>query len=628
MKHNRIYHYFGWLALSTLLLTTACAGISDLDVEKPKVSGPNTVTFTIQPQTMTGGMRAAGDIDTINTRNTVIGKGGQIDVLIFAVYKKDSEGNYKIVERYGKGDQTADEKYATKLQEGQTAIDATIDKYPISLQFVIEDDGDYQVAFWAQNSKTEAYNTADLTKVKVNYQTTETVGGKNQPKNYLNNDELRDAFCAVSEVINANTKDMQTVTLRRPLAQVNVGTTGWDYEGAAVLRPGKISYTESTITLKGVAQYYNVLEKKAEKDTTSVSFDYYRLPAFINVDSSEWDRPQIHPYYEKTNEESMDSIRIEEFLTVDLDKNDSIKSYIGWAAYKGDADSEPQYGELSDTEEFKYLSMCYVLVPEATTTGATDTGSTVDVDFTFRGTDLEESTTSEIKTKEFSKHVKVSNVPVQKNWRTNILSNGFFTHSTNFILDIVPEYMGDFNYSSQEWGDTLSSWPQKKGGETYELTFQSKSVDINTKDFFKCNITDGAEKKGQYGNKSYSYAMKMNGAAVISFTTETSATVHIVQSNAKDDYNRGEAWIQFNGKEYGPDSKNVSTTGCTNARVYTFDVDAGQHKILRTNKPEVVTNDNQAFIFSVIVITKDDIHPNTRDEDEEVQNKWGDDYKK
>lgn len=570
MKRNRIHHYFGWLALSTLLLTTACAGIADLDVESKNVSGSNTVTFTIQSQAQTSGMRGAED--ALTTNNTVISRGDSANVLIFAVYKvEEQDGNkkYTVAEQFGKEDLTKGNKFKDKLSKGQTAID--VDQYPITLQFLIEDDGTYQVVFWAQSSETEAYDTKDLKKVEVKY--SKTVDGKQV--NFLNNTENRDAFCAVSEEITAATKTMQTVTLTRPLAQVNVGTAGWDYEGAAVLRPGSVSFNQSKMTLKGVARYYDVLNgrtlKKTElkledgEATTDVTFDYYRLPAFINVDKSEWSQPRIHPYYrEPLLEEEGDSIQVEEFLTIDLDKNSTITEYKGWDFYNDYRQKNQDFldnGTLPDTEQFKYLSMCYVLVPEAETGTSSDTvkdteiagdasgNSTVNVDFTFKGVErTDDGFGGEY---EFDQTYEVANVPVKKNWRTNLLSKNFFTYSTTFTIDVVPEYCGDYNYDSSKWGNPSEgdSWPLAYyysivfgyNGSKHTFTKYTNDENYKSKDYFTLGSNSGGNSKDKFGTGVYTSeklgvlkfdtgALNLNSSAEITFKTDSVATLIVVHS--------------------------------------------------------------------------------------------------
>ena len=650
MKCNRINHYFGWLALSTLLLTTACAGIADLDVESRSDSGPNTVTFTIQSQAQTSGMRDA----EATKHYTHISEGDSADVLIFAVYKKQANGSYIVDERFAKEDLTKTKTFTkdgkSLLGTGQTAIDATLADYPITLQFLIEDDGTYQVAFWAQNSETEAYDTKDLKKVEVKY--SKTVDGKQV--NFLNNTESRDAFCAVSGEISAATKTMQTVTLIRPLAQINVGTAGWDYEGAAVLRPGSVSFNQSKMTLKGVARYYDVLNgrtlKKSElktedgEATANVTFDYFRLPAFINVNEGEWSQPQIVPYYIKTSPEATDSTRIEELLIVNLDEKKDIEPYKGWDFYNNYRQTAPDFlkdGKLPDTEQFKYLSMCYVLVPgtetdvnpEAGTVQATDKdteiasdangNSTVNVEFTFKG--VERTDGGFGGEYEFDQTFEVANVPVKKNWRTNLLSKNFFTYSTTFKIDVVPQYCGNYNDDGIIDGNLSATYEKTlEEKDPYNLTFGDKSVGTNTDNFF--TVTGYENNTGNFGNNtklSYdgvecTHYVKLGGSTSISFTTKTSlATVYIVQSASSSiagNNNRCNAPVVFRDSDnekdytYGPDSENATTSGSGDLkiRVYTIDnVSAGNYVITQDKTWGETGNDRQACIWYVKVVPKE-----------------------
>ena len=63
----------------------------------------------------------------------------------------------------------------------------------------------YRVAFWAQNPECEAYTISDDMKVTIDY------AG-------VNNDELRDAFTAVTEPFTVDGDNVVSVVLRRPFA--------------------------------------------------------------------------------------------------------------------------------------------------------------------------------------------------------------------------------------------------------------------------------------------------------------------------------------------------------------------------------------------------------------------------
>lgn len=72
----------------------------------------------------------------------------------------------------------------------------------------------YKVAFWAQKAGNTAYTVNENMQVAVNY-------------SGANNDENRDAFFNAVE-ITVNGDVAQTVELKRPFAQLNVGTTTAD----------------------------------------------------------------------------------------------------------------------------------------------------------------------------------------------------------------------------------------------------------------------------------------------------------------------------------------------------------------------------------------------------------------
>ena len=78
----------------------------------------------------------------------------------------------------------------------------------------------YQMVFWAQSPQAAdngVYNISDLRAVKVNY------------ANAKSNDEYRDAFYAYVEPFQVTQSFTQEVTLHRPFAQINFGTSDLAY---------------------------------------------------------------------------------------------------------------------------------------------------------------------------------------------------------------------------------------------------------------------------------------------------------------------------------------------------------------------------------------------------------------
>lgn len=506
MKHNRKNSISAWLSVLALLLTTACADHADLYLSQAGNESSNIVEITVQPPVSSLMTRTDGE-------DSHISDGSKVDVLIYALYEKQDDGKYIIMENPEiKGVETSNSDENTP--KGHIRIKLSKDGYPYKIQPKLDSKKEYKMVFWAQSEECKAYNTSNLEKVKVDY------------KDAKNNDELRDAFCT-SIKINSN-NNRYVAILRRPFAQINVGTTGWDYEGAAVLKPSQVSYTKSLITLNGVAQYYNVLEEKAiveengEKALTTVTFSYNRLPAFIHL--SEEDVNNLSSYEPVNNEE---------FLKVHLyddNKTGKYLEYKGWNVYKdysNNLDTDDATKALQ-TETYKYLSMCYALVPEASSeegeegdadnisNGAVLTSVTFEAkgleykepekeeyDSEVSASDVDDNGSGEGESKAdagIGKVFEISNVPVKKNWRTNILGNNFFTQATKYKIDIVPDYMGDYNFNSD--GDK-NVWPGE-GGETYYVSFNNDGKNCNegsadipegSKDIFSFREDDGHGKQ-------------------------------------------------------------------------------------------------------------------------------------
>lgn len=618
MKYNKKYNFFGWLSVSALLMATACADNADLYMSQVASDSKNIVTLTVEPPSQLVGTRASGDESAPDLHH--ISDGSKVDILIYALYE-ESNGTYTLVTDDYETGANKPEK-AEGVPEGQTRINLTQADYPHKIQLTLAEGKKYMMVFWAQNSTTLAYDTKDLRQVEVKYD------------NAKNNDELRDAFCT-SVPIDGKTRKY-TAILKRPFAQINVGTTGWDYEGAAELKPSAVSYTHSQITLKDVAKYYDVLKEvtlesitgedgQSVSGKTDATFKYDWLPAFINVE----DKEQLSSY-KPVNEE--------EYLRVHVygkDKKDYYP-YKGWDVYKPYRNN-PETEEAKDalkTETYKYLSMCYVLVPEA---NAIESGTADDATFGYvipsikfeakgiepKNDDKKGSGDDEENGKKMAaidnieqdgigigEVFTISNVPAQKNWRTNILSDSFFTFPQKFSIDIVPEYCGDYNYNGdndynqdgEKDGTIEAEWPIKYK-ETYTVTFNGKKIESSTGEERGTIRFDQWETPGKtldYHNKfingdvlyngiTFTSALKLNSSVNIQFTTLYHTKVYIVQS----------VWEEQGKEEYGEDSNKtykrtikfdneelpiVSATtpaDSKNVRLYTLDVSAGTHSITK-----------------------------------------------
>ncbi len=252
----------------------------------------------------------------------------------------------------------------------------------------------YKVAFWAQKAGNSAYSVNDNMQVTVNY-----AGA--------NNDESRDAFFNAVDITVKNDV-AETVELKRPFAQLNVGSTSADWDAAVA---SGVTVAESKVTVKQAATTLNVLDGKVS-GSADVNFTYASLPG--------------------------------ENLMVDAD---------------GDGNKEA----------YKYLSMCYVL-PNDATDGTQKT--LVSAEFTFKAASGDEIVVKD----------GLQNLPLQRNYRTNIVGN-ILSGTTTFTVVVDPAFLGDHNTtyrlvnaSNQAEMASAASQPNTivklATGNTYTLSYQ------------------------------------------------------------------------------------------------------------------------------------------------------------
>ena len=490
MKHIKYTKFFGWFAATVLLLTTSC---NDDMFGTNSSSDEVTVSFTLAPEAAatlsTRGKNYEGGNVTYPDKDSEeyahISDGSKADILIYAVY--DEKGN--LLEGYSGDSDTklgnSDIDLQKKPGDGQTI--KYIEYFPYTLTLTLKRGETYTVAFWAQNHKTNAYNTSDLKKVEVIYSELDDNGESLSSTTTPNNDEFRDAFCQ-KYTFTAGASDDYTnhkVLLYRPLAQINVGTSGYDFE--AITRNADKKYLYSKIRLNRVARYLDVVADKTITSTTNddtygehggektpesfavVDFGYAPLPAYVNwkEKTEKWveypDYPQYPSYtlwdwkyneaYEyphtignKTSEQMQKYYTGEEFLKVHLykDKDGEIEADDS-GVYKDKAgniytakgeDDYRQYANLTNhndelSETFKYLSMCYVL-----TSSTQEDKILINNVKAWLATD--ENGADEIQI------LDLNNVPAQRNWRTNIVGN-LLTEEAFFNVTLDKDFAGEYN---------------------------------------------------------------------------------------------------------------------------------------------------------------------------------------
>ena len=296
---------FSTVAMSALMLmATSCADDQTSDL---KAGAESTVTITAQlPGDM--GTRAFAD-------------GKKATELHYAVYEKGTTTPLEVCKK-------AD---GTKGQEGTATM--TDLKTTISLQLTTGKE--YDFVFWADAPGDNVYtfNSENQT-VTVNYANAE------------NNTDNLDAFFGQKKALKVSGNMSISQELRRPFAQINIGTDDFDAAAAA-------GYTVSESTI-GVATYKT-----------------------LNLLSGEVSDPVTATFVKKPipTEDSKFSV---------------------------------------NSKDYKYLSMSYVLVPKDK--------ETVDIAFDYTLTNR-----------------TFTNVPVQRNYRTNIYGS-LLTNTADFNVVIAPGF--------------------------------------------------------------------------------------------------------------------------------------------------------------------------------------------
>ena len=332
---NNIKKYFyPVIAATTLLMAVSCSQDEELIAGKDG----DMVTFTIN----TGEVetRLAGDGKTVNTVH-------------YEVWDKNT-GKLVISTIPSSGAMT-------------TARTAPVEDKHATVSMSLVKGVPYDITFWAQYEEASAYDiSAGLDDIKLK-------------SGLVCNNEYYDAFFKTIEdfkVKNGST----TVELKRPFAQVNIGTTPADWQRAIDLG---VEIDKSTVTVSGIHDQFNARTADATGSTTVT----YALNSLIN----------------------------EQF---------KVKTVNG-------------------ENEYQYLAMNYMLA---------DPDKTLhNLNVTFKDGEQEINSLS------------VTNMPIQRNWRTNIVGR-VLTSDEDFEIIIVPEFDGDHNIDI--WGGDVKELQEIDGKYT------------------------------------------------------------------------------------------------------------------------------------------------------------------
>ena len=200
-------------------------------------AGSGTVTFTVT---------APGEIQT-----KVIADGENVNEVHYAVYKtNDNEPNALS---------------GTDGPLAQGLVEMANKKATVELELL--QDQDYTILFWAQVKDAGHYEIGDLRTVSMKT----VVDG---------NDESRAAFFARYD-FNTEKQQNYEVTLYRPFAQLNLGTT------EASLKPSQQGQTtgynldvlESEVVVKGLSTTFSLVDGRALEESATFTFESSPTPA-------------------------------------------------------------------------------------------------------------------------------------------------------------------------------------------------------------------------------------------------------------------------------------------------------------------------------------------------------------
>lgn len=431
------------------LLMTACAAedienISSENQSQPVEADGEWVDVSINvsiDDLKNAGTRDGGDVPADGNNDFAFGKGEKIDMLIYTI--RDSVGN--ILTQYGKG-------YVDPKLNLVTDTVGIKNKYPALGNYRLDDNDHHQtvilwgetkkedidevgeylnknfeirlrmmrgtvfnISLWAQNSNCTAFDFNKLTELKVDYSklNLKDKAGEAGP-------DIYDAFSASADFSVGQVLSPVTVTLTRPFAQINLGikTDAKDYSDA---------FTDLKVNFNQVATRFNVKENRVLTPEDAGKIDPITKNSVYTFDADE----ALTEYTFTSN-------------------------FTEWGDQTFNVNSE----------YYKYLGMCYVLVPDPTYNKDEETGDYTDDNATIGdpaiypsdqypteggivSPSMTPSTISNVTItvtkngEEFPRTIE--NLSVNRNWRTNLLYKKY-----QFLALSEPIQLETPNFGSDE----------------------------------------------------------------------------------------------------------------------------------------------------------------------------------
>lgn len=304
------------------------------------------------------------------------------------------------------------------------------------------------------------------------YTTTDLTNVSVSYQDATNNDDVRDAFFKTVEFTVQGNQTID-VELKRPFAQINVGVYKKDWEAAVA---SGIEIEKSSVVIKNAATSMNLLTGEVGDETTDVEVKY-TSKTIPNED-----------------------------LKVDLNN---------------DKDFE------DENEVYKWLSMSYILVADRNTdtdnSGVLgDERATLEsLQYTFVPKSGNNITFGD----------GLNNVPVQRNWRTNILGQ-ILTGDIQFNITINPIFDGDINVdapTSEVKSDAQTLAAALTANEEEILVVLGANVDLPMSSLGSITSGSGEYKLG--GTSTKNITIDLNGKT-LNLTTNYMSAIGAINPDA------------------------------------------------------------------------------------------------
>lgn len=445
----------GWLAASALFLGMASCQ-SDEALQNPAEQGNDV--FGTGSKVVTLSLNADG-----TTSSRAISDGQKAKKIIFEVYDLGKDAD----------DAALTAEIPATVTPYIPMSTMTIKEYPTNIKLAVEDGHSYRIAIWAQNDFAEN-DPFDVKGKPLNV--TVDYGVSNETNN-----DLRDAFCATKTfTYNDGGTSTFNVVLHRPFAQINVGTTMADYNNYS-LEEGHIyphrTIVASKITVSNVCNQLDIANDKILGDATNkAEFTLAYAPFKTTLDAGSEEYLTV-----KLNKPALNSI------TWATDKN--VSAVDGFFPSKGEYPTILTASKHTDivlnseaatqevyylTEQFRYLTMCYVLVPftkaEGTTFGEHQSGFAEDVYYSSTVGPVEVYFDEKANSSTPIKYFELSTIPVHRNWRTNLLGGlaepndpgnpddpSSLFYNAKICVNVCPIYWGEY-YNPNGQSASQTTW--------------------------------------------------------------------------------------------------------------------------------------------------------------------------